>query len=293
VENFLNDPHHYASKKRAGRAPKLSERDRRAVFRHTTINNKSSSQIANLLSKPVSARAVRRELQRNDNVKYVKRKVKPKMKPSHIAARVSRAQARIKERTDWNMVIFSDEKKFNLDGPDGFQYYWHDLRKEKDTYWSRQNGGGSVVVWGRFSEIAKTKLAVLERRQDSFDYQQTLTKHLFPLADGTMQGMYILQQDNASIHSSYATKVVFIDLGIPLLPWPALSPDLNPIENLWGDMARAVYSGGKQYSSIEELKEAIMRAWNAISESRLAGLIDSMYDRCIDVLESRGKKIEY
>jgi hypothetical protein len=46
----------------------------------------------------------------------------------------------------WNHIVFSDEKKFNLDGPDGLQYYWHDLRKEEQTFLSRQNGGGGVMI---------------------------------------------------------------------------------------------------------------------------------------------------
>uniref|UniRef100_K3WAF6 Tc3 transposase DNA binding domain-containing protein n=1 Tax=Globisporangium ultimum (strain ATCC 200006 / CBS 805.95 / DAOM BR144) TaxID=431595 RepID=K3WAF6_GLOUD len=42
VENFLKDRHYYASKKRAERVPKLSERDRRAILCHVTINKSSS-----------------------------------------------------------------------------------------------------------------------------------------------------------------------------------------------------------------------------------------------------------
>ena len=38
-------------------------------------------------------------------------------------------------------------KRFNLDGPDGFQYYFHDIRKETMSAIRRQMGGGSVIVW--------------------------------------------------------------------------------------------------------------------------------------------------
>ena len=58
---------------------------------------------------------------------------------------------------DWTRTIFSDEKKFNQNGPDGFEGYWHGLRKEIRVFSTPQSGGGSVIVWDAF-EGAKTSM---------------------------------------------------------------------------------------------------------------------------------------
>ncbi|KAF0704573.1 hypothetical protein AaE_014868 [Aphanomyces astaci] len=114
--------------------------------------------------------------------------------------------------------MFSDEKKFYLDGPDGCQYYWHDLREDVETYSKRVAGGGSVMVWGRISFYNKTELAFLEGRQDSARYQETLDTYLLPamreLSELTSCAQPIFQQDNASIHRSRSTMA-----WLGAMPW--------------------------------------------------------------------------
>ena len=56
----------------------------------------------------------------------------------------------------WHNVIWSDEKKFNLDGPGGFSYYRHDLRKEEEIFSIRRQGGSSVMIWASFDWTGKS-----------------------------------------------------------------------------------------------------------------------------------------
>ena len=72
-----------------------------------------------------------------------------------------------------------------------------------------------------------------------------------------------------------------------------MSPDINPIENLWGIMVWHVYADGKQYDNCNELTAAVMHAWAAIDESLLHKLVTSMHNRCVQLLMNGGGKIDF
>ena len=61
---------------------------------------------------------------------------------------------------------------------------------------------------------------------------------------------WIFQPDNSAIYNALITKKYLLKQKIRLLDHPACSPDLSPIENLWGLIVSKVYEGGRQYSAI-------------------------------------------
>ena len=190
-------------------------------------------------------------------------------------------------------VIFSDEKKFNCDGPDGFDGYWHDLRKEK-VYFSKRNfGGGSLMVWGAFSYHGKLTLGFPSTRMDSSEYQIILEANLLPYLRKFQRRKFIFQQDNASVHVSQSTRQWFQRRQITLLEWPACSPDCNPMENLWGALVRHVYAEKRQFETTETLREAILASWHAIDEKIIRNLVESMPNRIFELVKCQGSAIKY
>ncbi|GMF29672.1 unnamed protein product [Phytophthora fragariaefolia] len=199
------------------------------------------------------------------------------------------------DRMQWaeENILKPDEKKFYLDGPDGFKYYWRDMRQPARSFLRRQNGGGSVMVVGAFSAAGKSELAILRGRQNSGDYIYTLSEYLLPFAHANYGVDFVFQQDNASIHASHETRQFLQEMQINTMVWPARPPDCNPFENVWLAMAAKVYAHGRQYQNVADLEAAIMAAWDAIQLDYLLTLVEFMPRRCLAVIKKKGGLTKY
>ena len=70
------------------------------------------------------------------------------------------------------------------------------------------------------------------------------------------------------------------------MPWPARSPDLNPIEHIWNIIDQKLVD--QRLGNMAELELAIAKKWNAMDPSICANLIESMQRRIGLCLEARG-----
>lgn len=293
VSNYLKDPEGYGTKKSKGRPRALSSRDERLVGRTASNRQISVSDIKEITGTQASRSTINRYLNRNPSLKYKKMDRKPPLTPQHKSDRLEFAKEHMTWDKEWETVIFTDEKKFNLDGPDGWSFYWHDLRKEPRVFSKRAFGGGGVMIWGAFSARGKVNLVFINGTMKGEDYQKLLAIHLLPVGPALGGRHWRLQQDNASPHASNPTMDWFKLNRVRVLNWPARSPDINPIENLWGILARKVYAHGTQFLNVKDLKNAILTAWEEIPAKTLRELVRSMKDRVFQVINRNGGTTKY
>ena len=80
---------------------------------------------------------------------------------------------------------------------------------------------------------------------------------------------------------------------IRVLPWPALSPDLSPIEHLWDELGRRVHHRQNPPETLQELRDVLVDEWNNIPQAFFQRLIGSMRRRCEAGVVARGGHTHY
>ena len=103
----------------------------------------------------------------------------------------------------------------------------------------------------------------------------------------------LLQQDNAPPHTANIVKAFMRDDNIQMLPWPAVSPDINCIENVWATMGRTLQIKLPRPSNGDELFNSLQTIVNEISEETITKLTRSMRSRALDVISSNGGHTKY
>lgn len=195
------------------------------------------------------------------------------------------------KQTNWKKVLFTDETSI-----------WLSPRRRRvrtlpgrPVFLPTKKYTPKVHVWGCMATSGFGEIHVFESNMTAEIYKSILQKHLLSSAHTLFPRRYRctwrLQHDNDPKHSSKLVKKWLSENNIRVLPWPAPSPDLNPIENVWALLKKKVDECHP--ASLRGLREAAQKSWSSLDEGLARNLVSSMNRRINAVLEAQGKNTKY
>ena len=103
----------------------------------------------------------------------------------------------------------------------------------------------------------------------------------------------LIMEDNAAVHKAKLVKEEHQRRGGIVIDWPANSPDLNPIENVWRVLKHRV--ARRWPRTHEEMKEVMLDEWHKLTHEDIAKYCSGtvMRARCQAVLDARGGPINW
>jgi hypothetical protein len=198
--------------------------------------------------------------------------------------RLAWCQDRLKEEEKFDNVIFTDEssvvlevhrrKSFRKRGqPRKLKYkYKHPLK---------------VHVWAGISKRGATGIVIFDGIMTATRYGDILSAALLPFIQMAYPDGHRLYQDNDPKHASRYIQNFFSENGVNWWKGPAESPDLNPIEKVWGNLKVFLQDKVKP-KNLAELKAGIRQYWKKLTPSVCARYINHLQKVLPDVIKVEG-----
>ncbi len=129
----------------------------RLLLRRAKTGQFTAKQLRDAYAPMVTLRRVQQLFAAKPDIVWSLMPTVPKLTPHHRHQRLKWGrEMAVKGESWWRRVVFSDESRFPLDGPDGLSAHWHDTRRPWRWHHNRQNQGGSVMIWTCFSAHDKS-----------------------------------------------------------------------------------------------------------------------------------------
>jgi hypothetical protein len=254
--------------------------------------------LADIINQPLSTKTIHHHLKKAGMKAVVKCK-RPYLKKAHRRARYDWAIIH-QDLTveDWKKVIYSDETKINRFGSDGRGKVWKmkgEHLSDRLVEGTVKFGGGSVMMWGCMTWEGVGYACKIDGKMDADLYTQILEDELQASIEyyGKSPQDIVFQQDGDPKHHSAKATNWFVDHDIKVLPWPAQSPDMNPIEHLWEHLKRKLKEYPNPPGGIWELWERAEKEWEKIEPEVCQNLIESMPRRVAALVKAKGGYTKY
>ena len=199
---------------------------------------------------------------------------------------------------DWRRVIWTDECYVWLSGARGTVWITRCAGEEyEDACISPQfKQRNAIMIWGGILGGNKTPLVIWERDDwgtiTALSYcTNVLTPVLWPFwqEQSARAGQPLwLMEDGASAHRARYTRALQAQYAMPILSWPPILPDLNPIENVWHSLKGILEARRPRIRGKQEMRTAVLEAWDQLDPNQILEYVDSMPDRIQAVLAANG-----